>query len=359
MRANTSVMLKFLLISIFLFPSYLFAQNPTDTLRIAVYDSPPFGMQTQAGEISGLMVELWQDIAQELNLSYEYTLTDMNGVMSGLQNGTYDLGLGAISITPKRESLVDFTHAVNPSGTGIAVYKTPLPASFFNKWTPILIDLFELIMGLVIMLFIAALIVVFVEKKYTHGEKSERNITSIGDGIWWAAVTMTTVGYGDKVPRSRTGKLLGIVWIFISIIFFSLFTANTSAKLAKYGVDNNLTTLDDLRNVKVVAVSKSSGEEYLLREEVPYTPKLNIIEAIQAIIDEEADAIVSNVPVLKYHNKTNFGGKLIISNKYLLRNNMGIALKDEMPLKEKIDRILLQKIAEPKWQQAVYKYIGD
>ena len=352
-------MSRFLLICTFLFPSFLFAQQQSDTLRIAVYDSPPFGMKMHSGEIGGLMVELWEDIAKELNVSYQYTLTDMNGVMTGLQDGDYDIGLGAISITPKRERLVDFTHAVNPSGTGIAIFKQSLSASFLDKWTPIFIDLFELILSLLVMLFISALIVFLIEKRYTKGEKSERNIDSVADGLWWSAVTMTTVGYGDKVPRSKTGKLLGIIWIFISIIFFSLFTANTSAKLANYGNTSHVTTLDDLRKVNVVAVAKSSGEEYLLREGVPYTKRKNIKKAIQAIIDGQADAIVSNIPVLKYHNKMNFGGKLIITDNYLMRNNMGIALRDEMYLKEKIDLILLEKIAESKWQQAVYKYIGD
>lgn len=102
------------MLRIFLFlvllATQVFAQK--DTLQIAVYNSPPFGMQTKSGKVGGLMVELWEDIADELDVKYTYTLTNMNGLISGLQNQTYDVGLGAISITPKREKLVDFTQAV-------------------------------------------------------------------------------------------------------------------------------------------------------------------------------------------------------------------------------------------------------
>jgi len=352
-----------LCIGLLLFTSTLSAQYGGDTLEIAVYDSPPFGMRTPTGEVGGLMVELWEDIAKELNLSYRYTLTDMNGVMGGLKSRAYDVGLGAISITPKREKLVDFTHAVNPSGTGIAVSKHSVTPSFLKKWTPVLIDLLELIAGLLFMLLISAIVVYYIEKQYTGGEeKTDRNINSISDGLWWSAVTMTTVGYGDKVPRSRAGRVIGIVWIFISIIFFSLFTANTSAKLANSRQSSNpINSLEDLfnPNLKVVAVAKSSGEEYLIRENVKYDKKNDIEAAIQAVINGEADAVVSNVPVLKYHNKTNFGGELLVAKELLLRNNMGIALQDDSPIKEMIDLELLQKISEAKWQAAVYKYIGE
>jgi ABC-type amino acid transport substrate-binding protein len=335
------------------------AQVATDTLHVAVYNSPPFGMESNSGQADGLMVELWEDIAEDLNITSVYHFTNMDGVLSGLQDKTYDVGLGAISITPTREKIVDFTQAVNPSGTGIAVSKELSKASFFKKWMPIFTSLLKLIGVLLLMLFVSALIVWLIERKYSDAMHSDRNINNIADGLWWSAVTMTTVGYGDKVPSSKAGKILGIVWIFISIIFFSLFTAHASSQLSKWEATSNINTADDLRNANVVAVAKSSGEEYLLRERIPYTTEQNIEDAIHKVLNGEADAVVSNVPVLKYHNRSDFNGKLQISTSYLLRNNMGIALQDNSPWREKIDILLLQKITEPKWQDAVYRYIGE
>ena len=344
---------------LFFFGLQLFFVRAQDTLRVAVYNSPPFGMETNSGRIGGLMVELWEDIADDMDVEYQYTLTDMNGLISGLESKTFDVGLGAISITPEREKRVDFTHAVNPSGTGIAISKESKSTSLINKWGPIFVDFLQLTGTLLIMLFLSAVIVFLVEKWFTKGEKTDNHISSIADGLWWSAVTMTTVGYGDKVPRTKVGKFLGIVWIFISIAFFSLFTASTSAKLANYRGSSSVNYLDDLHEVRVVAVAKSSGEEFLLRENVKYSPKETIGQAIQSVLEGEADALVSNVPVLKYHNKVNFQNRLLISDHFLLRNNMGIALQVQSPLKEQINHILLQKISEPKWQSAVYKYIGE
>jgi ABC-type amino acid transport substrate-binding protein len=345
----------------FLLLAFLFhpSTGQPDTLRIAVYDSPPFGMVDEHGNYGGLMVELWEDIANEMNIVNSYFLTDMDGVIGGLQSNTYDVGMGAISITPAREQLIDFSHAVNPSGTGIAVSRKDNKQSFWKKWRPIFINLLELIGSLFVMLLLSAFIVYAVEKRYNRNNKTDRSILSITDGIWWSAVTMTTVGYGDKVPSSNFGRILGIFWIFVSIIFFSLFTANTSAQLINYQLVSDISTLDDLRCARVVAVASSSGEEYLKREKVAYEAKPTLEEAIGAVLNGESDAIVSNVPVLKYRNKMYHKGQLLISENLLLRNNMGFAFHENNQLREQVNLILLEKIAEPKWQMAVHKYLED
>ncbi|BBP45678.1 hypothetical protein THMIRHAS_10510 [Thiosulfatimonas sediminis] len=51
------------------------------------------------------------------------------------------------------------------------------------------------------------------------------------DGIWYALVTITTVGYGDVVPLTQEGRIFGSVLIVFGVMFFSLVTANFSAFL--------------------------------------------------------------------------------------------------------------------------------
>lgn len=54
-------------------------------------------------------------------------------------------------------------------------------------------------------------------------------INNIWDGMWWAWVTVTTVGYGDIVPVSGPGRILAGILMLIGMGLFSLFTANFSA----------------------------------------------------------------------------------------------------------------------------------
>jgi len=48
---------------------------------------------------------------------------------------------------------------------------------------------------------------------------------TFGDGVWWAVVTLGTVGYGDIVPHTAWGRVLGGVVIVCGVTFISLLTA--------------------------------------------------------------------------------------------------------------------------------------
>ena len=48
---------------------------------------------------------------------------------------------------------------------------------------------------------------------------------SIGTGLWWAAQTVTTVGYGDNVPTSLAGRLVAVLVMLLGIGFLTVVTA--------------------------------------------------------------------------------------------------------------------------------------
>ncbi len=52
---------------------------------------------------------------------------------------------------------------------------------------------------------------------------------TIGSGLWWAVQTVTTVGYGDKVPSTTEGRLVATVVMVTGLGFLSVVTASISA----------------------------------------------------------------------------------------------------------------------------------
>jgi len=327
-------------------------------LKIAVYDSPPFGMKDNSGAITGLSVECWEKVAENLNLTYEYFLTDMDDLLEGVQTNRYDLAIGAITITPHREEIVDFTHPVNQSGTGIAVSTRSDKHPFWSLWKLVFINLAELLVGLIFLITIFGLLVWMAERKINQSEY-HRKIKGLGDGLWWAAVTMTTVGYGDKAPRTTIGRLLAIIWMFTSIILVSLFTASTSSILTSGKIESTIQKSDQLRDVRVGAAVHSSGEEYLIRHNIFYFSYTCIEDALDALVNGEIDAVVSNVPVIKYLKQKTYKKKIRIIPNLLAENYMGMAIQQSSPYFEPINHEILVVTSDKYWNNTIAKYLGE
>ena len=52
----------------------------------------------------------------------------------------------------------------------------------------------------------------------------DANIRTGGDALWWAVVTIATVGYGDRYPVTAAGRLIGVVMIIVGVGLFGIFT---------------------------------------------------------------------------------------------------------------------------------------
>jgi voltage-gated potassium channel len=58
-----------------------------------------------------------------------------------------------------------------------------------------------------------------------------RDFDGLGDALWWAMQTVTTVGYGDVVPEHAAGRLIGVVLMLQGIALLTVITASVTATL--------------------------------------------------------------------------------------------------------------------------------
>ena len=73
---------------------------------------------------------------------------------------------------------------------------------------------------------------------------SEPDVRNIGDGIWWALVTITTVGYGDITPLTTLGRIVASSLMLLGLGLIATITAIVSAKFIQNFVDHH--TNDDV-----------------------------------------------------------------------------------------------------------------
>lgn len=79
-----------------------------------------------------------------------------------------------------------------------------------------------------LVLFVASLAVLDVER----GAEGA-NITDYPDALWWAATTVTTVGYGDRYPTTGTGRLVGVGLMLCGIALLGVVTATLASWLVQ------------------------------------------------------------------------------------------------------------------------------
>jgi voltage-gated potassium channel len=97
--------------------------------------------------------------------------------------------------------------------------------------------------------------------------EAEHKIKTLNDGLWWAITTVTGVGYGDVVPVTGWGRLIGVLLMTVGLVLFSSVVALLSSKLMKaeekYHRLRQQKTLDSLNN-KLFRLEKKL--DYLIKE---------------------------------------------------------------------------------------------
>lgn len=105
------------------------------------------------------------------------------------------------------------------------------------------------------------------------------------DAIWWALVTITTVGYGDLVPITFWGRIIGIIFIFLGFTIFSIFTAFIASSFIdkKIKERKGLNKITERNHILICGWNNSANKilEYISKldpSEIPYIVLVNELD---------------------------------------------------------------------------------
>lgn len=327
-------------------------------LRVGTKEAPPFSMKNKDGSWSGLSIELWKGIAEDLGMRYEFVETDLPGLLAGLQSGTLDASVAALNVTSEREELIDFTHPFYTSGYGIAIRRERTII-----WLEVMKRLasgefVKALSTLAGLLLFAGILLWFVERKRNPGQFGGSVPKGIWEGFWWSAVTMTTVGYGDRYPLSIPGRMIALVWMFTSVVIVSSFTAAIASSLTIGSLDARIRTLDDLAHSRVASVPNSTSAQFLDSRGIAWVAHPSLAAAMAALAHKNVDAVFYDEPLILHLIKNGYQDSAVELPGTFMRLDYAIGLPSGSRLREPINRALLARIAAAPWRESVQRYVG-
>ncbi len=269
------------------------AGSQTERVTVVTTEIAPF-VERSGDRPDGFYMEIWDDVATEIGIDYEVVWADsFTNMLERLERGDADVAVAPLAPTAEREARLDFSSAVISSGPQLGVHERVLSdASLFGTLlgSGALRVLLYAGIGLVI---IGHLIWLVERRDEDMSDFHHSYPRGVIDGIWWAAVTVTTVGYGDMSPKSLRGRFVALVAMLASLFLVGAFVSQVTADLSK-ARELSVTSLEELDGRVVGTVAGSTFESYLMSQAVEVRGFDSQTEMFEAADSGTIDVVVTN-----------------------------------------------------------------
>lgn len=326
---------------------------------VGVLVAPPFVAKDAGGDFHGVSMTLWRDVARDMGLAWQAVEYDLDGLLAAVESGAVDVGVSALSITPEREAAMDFSQPFYYTGLGIAVagdhgqnlFGRALGRIFSLRVLVYVVSLFGL-------LLLVGTVVWAIERRRNPGHFRPGH-KGIGDGLWWSAVTMTSVGYGDATPRTLAGRAVAMVWMFASVALLAAFTAGITSSMTVETMGGLVRGPEDLHKVRTGVVRDSAAQEELVATHVGVRSFESAEAGLHALVGGEIDAFVHDQPLLHYLAHHAFTGLVKILPGFFDPQLYGFAFPRGSGLRKAVNVAMLRRLEDHEYRlRLLGPYLG-
>ncbi|TWT99970.1 Cyclic nucleotide-gated potassium channel [Botrimarina colliarenosi] len=350
-------------------PTTSIAQPTTLTdgvLLVATREVPPFAMRDEQGVWRGISIELTEAFRRELEkttgdvYTIEYRDMGIEPMLAAVENGEVDMAAAAITVNFEREKRLDFSHAFHSSGLGIAAGAGDRVTGLFGLVRSILSPTFLGVVAALLSTMLATGVAIYYFERHVNREQFGGGFfRGVASGLWWSAVTLTTVGYGDKVPKSPAGRFIGLLWMFSGLFIIASFTAAITSALTLTQLRSRINGPADLPRARVATVEGSTSAAYLRARRIYARGEPDIDAALEDLIEGRVDAVVYDAPVLRYEVHNRFEEEVVVLPAEFERQDYAFALPPNSPLRETVNQALLRTTSDADWSDSLARLLGE
>ena len=331
-------------------------------LRVVTKRFEPF-VTYENGEYLGFSMDLWAELAQEWGIDYEiYGVNSIAKLLDEIKRGAADVGIAGISITAGREQELDFSHPYYLTGLQIMV----LPKNI-SLWSTLVANIQNIVtsrklyygLGIFLLILLSVAHIMWFFERDSNPEFPKSYGPGIWESLWWVAVTVTTVGYGDKTPKGWPGRLFGLLWMFAGYFVLAYFIATVTTSFTLQNWPGRINGPEDLPRVIVATVKQSAAAEYLQQERISSVEYDTLEETYLALQDGEVDAIVYDAPALNYYASHQGKGKVKVVGPIVQQQYYGIALALNSPYRQELNIALLAIMENGSYKKIHQNWFGN
>jgi polar amino acid transport system substrate-binding protein len=328
-------------------------------IKVGIALFPPNVTQTEgSGDYTGFDIELWEEIRRILKTDSEFELFPFERLLEAIREGEVDVGMAGITMRGDREATMDFSYPYMHSGLRILTKASDGGPALFRLLESLpKSGIFKPIGYLVAFLLVCSHILFFVER---GSEAVDRNyVPGIFEAAWCILATMTTVGYGDITPRRWLGRLVAFLVMVIGIGLFGIIIAELSAGMTLVQLSSDINDPEDLSDRRVATVAGSTSVELIRSYGARVVEVKEIEDAYGLLQTGNVEAVVFDAPPLLQYVKENTEGEAILVGPLLNTESYGIAFPDGSPLREDVNRALLEVQENGTYDKLYTKWFGD
>jgi len=316
------------LLIIFLFASAMYEAHASDEItmrkvKVGIFVSPPFVMIEGDGWYSGMAIDLWDIVENQLNLVTEYVeYNSLETLLKGLQYGEIEIAVTNLTVTYDRAKVIKYSYPWYDAGLRIMV-KSDQKGTL---WTEMKRNgqLHSYLWIFLIIVILTFLLTIFCRYKYPDYPKTWRSGLALS--LYNMVVAIKT-GAIEAKGFSWAGHILSVVWMLFGIGLVAYVTSTITSSMTKISLESEINTLHDLPGELVGVEVGGIEEQYLATIGIPTLPYDNIMDAAEGLIRGEVKAVVGDAPVLEYWVHSNNGknirvvGDLFHPDKYAFAAN--------------------------------------
>nr|WP_305889088.1 transporter substrate-binding domain-containing protein [Parvularcula maris] len=328
------------------------AAPPGDVLTVGVVSNPPYARREDDGTWQGLAVNVWRTAAEEAGLSYSLTEVPRGELTARVASGELDAGLPAVA-DPTMAAEVDYSFPFYTATLGIAEQRqSAVVKTALRLWS---VEFGRIILYLSGLLLVIGAIIWLLERS-SNGDQFHRSpLKGLGDGFWWAGVTLTTIGYGDKAPRSFLGRAVAMLWMLIGLAVSATLTA---AVVSAMDLSSEGSTLSNVGDRSIGAAEGTGAYAYLDARGLDVRAMPSLEAGLRAVEEGELDLFVHNAPPLRVKaNDMNLN--LRINTTKADPEPVTIVLPKDSPIEETLDAAIIKRTTAPGWWDQVRKWMPE